>query len=66
MNDTRMTTAETNALQKALIRTYAKKGITVDNKSLYKNIQTGELKEMPILGELYEEVVQGDSLNRTY
>lgn len=64
MNDTRMTTAETNALQKALIRTYAKKGITVDNKSLYKNIQTGELKEMPILGELYEEVVQVDSLNR--
>ena len=62
MHGERMTTTETNALQKALINTYAKKGITSDNASIYEDINTGTLKEMPILGDLYDEIKDNPSL----
>lgn len=64
MKENKLTATETNALQKALIKTYLKKGITNNNETVYKNIQTGELKEMPILGDLYDEIKDINVLSR--
>lgn len=47
--------AENNALTECLMEVYKTKGITSDNTSIYKDLSTGEIKEMPILGELLEE-----------
>ena len=48
-----MTELEKQLLQKALVETYARKGITEDNESLYIP-GTNQLREMPILGNLQE------------
>ena len=41
-------------LDEALVKTYAKFGITHDNNSIYVDQSRGEIKTMPILGDLYE------------
>ena len=51
-----LTSDEDQILDDALIMTYEKKGITHDNESLWDPDHPGEYKEMPILGDLYEEV----------
>ncbi len=45
---------ERQLLDDALIRTYAKKGITHENSSLDDPSHPGQYREMPILGDLYE------------
>jgi len=43
---------EEETLDKALIETYLRKGITMDNKSLEDPVKNGEYREMPVLGDL--------------
>jgi len=48
-----MSNEEEQLLDEAIIDTYARKGITHDNDSLFKEDEPGVLKTMPILGDLY-------------
>lgn len=43
-------------LEEKIIKIYNKKGITFDDKSLYKDKKFRKSKEMPILQDLYEEL----------
>lgn len=43
-------------LEEKIIKIYNKKGITFDDKSLYKDKKFKKSKEMPILQDLYEEL----------
>ncbi|MDD6484020.1 MAG: hypothetical protein PUF72_05535 [Clostridiales bacterium] len=62
-----ITYEETQLLDEALIRTYKSYGITNDNESLIANKETGEYKEMPILGDLQKELGKtGDAGKRLY
>lgn len=53
-----MTNEEEQMLDEALIRTYAKFGITHDNDSLYIDRTTNppRMKAMPIIGDLHKEL----------
>ena len=51
-----MTYEEKELLDEALIRAYGKKGITMDNDSLYDPDNPDEYREMPVLGDLYDEL----------
>ena len=60
-----ITYEEKQLLDEALIKTYEKYGITFENSSLWDPDNPGEYKEMPILGDLYEEMLkEGDKLSR--
>ncbi|QIB69782.1 hypothetical protein Ami103574_10825 [Aminipila butyrica] len=66
-----ITTRELRLLDAPLKRTYEKKGITMENASLYEEIGSGNLinlrprlKEMPILEELQAEVYEVPELKR--
>ena len=48
-----MTNEEEQLLDEALIDTYARKGITHDNESLYMEDDPTKLKTMPVLGDVY-------------
>ena len=58
-----MNNEEEQMLDEALVKTYAKFGITHDNNSIYADQGSGEIKTMPILGDLYE-AAQGESADR--
>lgn len=47
---------EEQAIDEALIDTYAKYGITRENASLYRDAEGKRLKEMPVLGDLKEQL----------
>ena len=49
-----MSNEEEQMLDEALVKTYAKFGITHDNSSVYEDQAGGKIKTMPILGDLYE------------
>ena len=49
-----MSNEEEQMLDEALVKTYAKFGITHDNSSIYEDSGSGKVKTMPILGDLYE------------
>lgn len=49
-----MTHEERQLLDDALIRTYARKGITHENSTLIDPEDPEQYREMPILGDLYE------------
>lgn len=53
-----LTPEEDQILDEALIITYNKKGITHDNASLIDPNRPGRYKEMPIIGDLYNELVE--------
>ncbi len=53
-----MTHEEKQLLDEALIKTYAQKGITHDNDSLYDAENTEQYREMPVLGDLYDVLIQ--------
>lgn len=53
-----MTHEEKQLLDEALIKTYAQKGITHDNDSLYDAENTEHYREMPVLGDLYDVLIQ--------
>ncbi len=59
-----MTHEEKQLLDDALISTYQKKGITHDNKSLVDPENPTQYKEMPILGDLYEVLLQKQECRR--
>lgn len=55
---------ERQLLDDALIRTYAKKGITHENSSLDDPSHPGQYREMPILGDLYEVLKESTDTKR--
>lgn len=55
---------EKQLLDEALIKVYEHKGITHDNASLLAENDSGQYKEMPILGDLYEQLVQNPNTER--
>lgn len=61
-----MTNEEEQMLDEALIRTYAKFGITNDNDSVYedRNACPPKMKTMPILGDLHEELAKNEMTKR--
>ena len=61
-----MTNEEEQMLDEALIRTYAKYGISHDNDSVYidREASPPRLKAMPILGDLHEELCKNELTKR--
>ena len=61
-----MTNEEEQMLDEALIRTYGKFGITHDNDSVYadRNAVPPKMKNMPILGDLHEELQKNEMTKR--
>lgn len=61
-----MTNEEEQMLDEALIRTYAKYGITHDNDSVYisRKANPPKIKAMPILGDLHEELCKNEMTKR--
>lgn len=57
---------ERQALDEALINTYAKYGITDDNESLYDPENPGHYREMPLLGDLHEALKDNLVAKRVY
>lgn len=57
-----MTNVEQQLMDEAIVETYRRKGITHDNDSLYN--EYGELKEMPILEDLYEVLKENKRTER--
>ena len=56
---------EKQLLDEALINTYKKYGITFENDSLWDPENPGHYRKMPILGDLYEELIkEGENINR--
>jgi len=58
-----MTNEEEQLLDEAIVETYARKGIMNDNESLYKP-GTTILREMPVLGDLYEVLCSNEATRR--
>ena len=61
-----MSNEEDQMLDEALIRTYAKFGITHDNDSLYRNrnCYPPQMKPMPIIGDLHTELLDNPLTQR--
>ena len=55
---------EKQLLDEALIKTYAKKGITTDNMSLEDPKRPGYYKEMPTLGDLHKVLLENPDTKR--
>ena len=49
-----MSLEERQVVDAAIMETYARKGITLDNKSLLDPKRPGRYKEMPVLGDVYD------------
>lgn len=62
--DSPLTHTEYNKLNIALTEVYMSFGITESNESIYKNIETRELKLMPIIGDLYDHIKEVPELSR--
>ena len=59
-----MTHEEKQLLDETLIHTYAKKGITHENDSLIDPADPNRYREMPLLGDVYELLMQSDETRR--
>lgn len=59
-----MTHEEKQLLDEALVKTYALKGITHDNKTLADKADPERYKEMPVLGDLYNILISNASTER--
>lgn len=59
-----MSHEERQLLDDAMIRTYAKKGITHDNSTLDDPANPGHYREMPILGDLYDTLMETPETKR--
>lgn len=59
-----MTYEEKQLLDEAFIRTYEKKGITSDNESLIDPEQPTIYREMPVLGDLHDVLLQNPQTKR--
>lgn len=59
-----MSIVEEQLLDDALIVTYNKKGITYDNNSLWDPDHPERFREMPVIGDLYQELLKVDEASR--
>lgn len=59
-----MTHEEKQLLDEALVKTYALKGITHDNKTLADKADLNKYKEMPVLGDLYNILISNAATKR--
>lgn len=59
-----MSHEERQLLDDAMVRTYAKKGITHDNATLEDPVSPGHYREMPILGDLYDVLAEAPETRR--
>lgn len=59
-----MSHGERQLLDEALIRAYAAKGITHDNASLIDPANSDRYREMPVLGDLYTILKEGEGTRR--
>lgn len=59
-----ITHEERQLLDEALIITYDRKGITHDNDSLVDTVNPNKFKEMPILGDLYDVLLEKSETKR--
>ena len=59
-----MTHEEKQLLDETLIHTYAKKGITHENDSLIDPEDPNRYREMPLLGDVYDLLMQSDETRR--
>ncbi len=59
-----ITHEEKQLLDESLIRTYAKKGITHANESLIDPDHPEQYKEMPLLGDVYEILMESEDTRR--
>jgi len=59
-----MTHEEKQLLDETLIHTYAQKGITHENDSLIDPEDPNRYREMPLLGDVYELLMQSDETRR--
>lgn len=55
---------EQQMMDEALVVTYARKGITADNDSLYTDADKKQMKEMPTLGDLYNTLKESEKTDR--
>ena len=55
---------EEQLLDEALVVTYAQKGITHDNDSLFDPTDHTKYREMPILGDVYDELIKNPKTER--
>lgn len=55
---------EEQMLDEAIIKTYADKGITYDNDSLYTDKAHKKMKEMPIIGDLHKNLLENKLTER--
>lgn len=62
--DTSMTLKEYNRLNVILTDIYNDFGITDDNDSIFEDLKTKKLKKMPILGDLYDRILNIPELSR--
>lgn len=60
-----ITTEEDRLLDEFFYEAYREKGITDDNRSVYDPV-TGELKEMPVLGDIHRLMKRNPKLDRIY
>ncbi len=56
-----MSNEEEQLLDEAIIDTYAMKGITHDNESLYQDEEMTQLKQMPVIGDLHNQLSTNDA-----
>lgn len=59
-----ITLEEMQLLDAAVMDTYRRKGITRDNDSLWDKDRPGEYKEMPVLGDLYNVLMESKETQR--
>ncbi|MCD8073662.1 MAG: hypothetical protein LUF27_01260 [Lachnospiraceae bacterium] len=59
-----MTYEEKQLLDTALMETYRRKGITHDNRTLWNGRKRGQYKEMPVLGDLYQVLLERGETRR--
>ena len=59
-----MSHEERQLLDDAMVRTYARKGITHDNDTLEDPEHPGQYREMPILGDLYQVLMESPDTKR--
>ena len=60
----KLTVEEEHAAEEAIIQTYLERGITYDNGSIFVNGKDGEIKEMPIISDLYAQICKHPALSR--
>lgn len=64
LGEEKITVVERSEVTNCLVNMYAKYGITNDNDSIWEDKAKRKIKKMPILEDLYNEVIQNPKLSR--